>query len=543
MKVAIAQVNTTIGDFEGNESKIVDRIRWAESQGADLLVFPELTVCGYFPRDLLEKRSFIDANLKTVERIAKKTKRMAVSLGFVMPNEGKVGRPLFNTMGVLQNGKVRFIQNKTLLPEYDVFDEGRYFEPTTKHRVVKIGKVKVGLVACEDMWSEYKFFGRHLYKVDPIEMAVKEGAELIIGMSASPFTIVKQDIRRSLVCGAAKKFKVPIVYCNLVGGNDELVFDGRSFVVDARGRITHEAKAFEEDSFVVDIDKMKPLHKNVDYPVEEEIRGALVLGLRDYMAKCGFKKVVIGISGGIDSAVVAAIACEAIGAKNVMGVLMPSPFTSRASVDDAQKLISNLGMLACMFPIGDIYESYRRALGYSDDKKVTLVEENIQARIRGNILMAVSNREGALVLSTGNKSELSTGYCTLYGDMAGGFALISDVPKTMVFALAKHLNRDAELIPNEIIVKPPSAELKPNQKDTDSLPDYYELDPIISAYVEDRLGIEKIVAKGFSRGLVEKVIRMIDRNEYKRRQAAPGVKITSKAFGTGRRLPIARKYF
>lgn len=542
MKIAVAQINTVIGDFEGNALKIFDRMAWAEKVGANLCVFPELSVCGYPPRDLLEKSDFIQRNLNTLNKIAKKTGKMAVVAGFVSVNDRPTGRALFNSAGILRQGKVEFVQHKTLLPEYDVFDEARHFEPAHDHDVWNMGNMKLGLSMCEDIWSLFEFGGRRIYKSDPIKDVVESGADVVINISASPFTLGKYQIRKALVSGAARRFDRPIVYCNLVGGNDELVFDGRSFVVDAKGRLVYQAANFKEDSFVVDLSNVVPIEAPDELSDEEEVRRALVLGLRDYMIKCGFDRVVIGLSGGIDSAVVAAIACEALGAKKVMGVMMPSPYSSPESIVDAEGLVKNLGMTSCLMPIDDIYECYRNVLGLnSKPLGVTVAEENLQARIRGNILMAISNKERALVLSTGNKSEISVGYCTLYGDMAGGMALISDIPKTMVYSLARHLNRGREIIPQTIIDKPPSAELKPGQIDQDSLPPYDVLDPIIRAYVEDRKGIDKLVELGHDRSIAERVVRLIDLNEYKRRQAAPGIKITSKAFGLGRRFPIAWK--
>jgi NAD+ synthase (glutamine-hydrolysing) len=541
MKIAVAQINTTIGDFEGNARKILDGLKWAESQGADLVAFPELAVCGYPPRDLLEKPTFVRRNLECVESIAQKTKKTAAVLGYVSTNETAEGRGLFNTAGILHEGKVKFVQHKTLLPSYDVFDEGRHFEPARKHGVCHIAGKKVALSLCEDMWSWHEFEGRRLYRHDPMERLIGAGAELILNLSASPFTLGKHAVRRQLVSAAAARFEVPVVFCNLVGGNDELVFDGRSMVADKQGRIVWEAKGFVEDSFVVDMERIKPAPPEQTPSEEEEVRRALVLGLRDYMRKCGFDKAVVGISGGIDSAVVAAIACEAIGDRKLMGVLLPSPYSSEESVQDAERLAANLGIVTCEVRIDDIYDVYRKALGFSEDREVSIAEENIQARIRGGILMAISNREGAIVISTGNKSELSVGYCTLYGDMAGGFALISDVLKTMVYALARHINKEREVIPRSILEKPPSAELKPDQMDQDALPPYEVLDPIIKAYIEEKQSAEAIVAMGFDREVVEQVVKMIDCNEYKRRQAPPGIKITPKAFGSGRRFPIAWK--
>jgi NAD+ synthetase len=543
MKIAIAQINTTIGDHAGNKEKILGGLAEAESRGAEVVVFPELSVTGYPPKDLLENADFVRRNLDAVEDIAKRATSTAVVLGFVSINTGAHGRPLFNSVGLLYGGEVKFVQHKTLLPEYDVFDEARHFEPAGMHGVHELKGKRVGLTACEDMWSRHSFGGRKLYHRDPMQLICKDGCDFVMSISASPFTIGKQDVRRGLIGDAAKKYRVPIVYCNLVGGNDELVFDGRSFVVDREGRVVFESAAFREDFSIVDLDKLSPLTRLASLDTEDEVISALELGLGDYMKKCGFKKAIVGLSGGIDSAVVAAIACRAIGPANVVGVLMPSPYTSQQSIDDAMSLATGLGMGTRLIPVTDIYESYRKTLGAcASGKGVSVAEENIQARIRGNILMALSNEEGALVLSTGNKSELSVGYCTLYGDMAGGFALISDIPKTLVYKIAKRLNKTRTAIPESIIVRPPTAELKPNQTDQDTLPPYDVLDAIISFYVEDKLPIEEVLRRGFDRVLVEKVVRMIEKNEYKRRQAAPGIKITSKAFGTGRRLPIARKF-
>ncbi|HPW45082.1 MAG TPA: NAD+ synthase [bacterium] len=541
MKIAAAQINTTIGDFDGNVRKIIENIRRAKRLSADLVLFPELSVCGYPPKDLLEKPAFVEANLRAVSEIASATRGIYAVIGFVSINEGLNGRPLFNSAGLLGDGAVKFVQHKTLLPEYDVFDEARYFEPASKQDIFKVAGVDVGLTACDDMWSLYSFGGRTLYRSDPARALANAGVRVILNLSASPFTIGKQLIRRELITKSAQTHGVDIVYCNMVGGNDELVFDGRSFACNSKGRIVHECAAFREDFFVLDTSADNPAFDLKDMCRDEEVLQVLTLGLADYMSKCGFRRAVIGLSGGVDSAVVAAVACRAIGSENVLGVMMPSIYSSQESVTDSEKLARNLGMKTSLQPIGNIYQSYREALGYSSHTDVSLVEENIQARIRGNILMAISNREGALLISTGNKSELSTGYCTLYGDMAGGFALISDLPKTYVYSLARHINKDSEVIPNAIIEKPPSAELKPGQRDQDSLPPYDQLDPIITAYIEERLSVREMVAKGFDKDLVHRIVDMIDRNEYKRRQAAPGIKITSKAFGSGRRLPIAKK--
>lgn len=541
MKIAVAQINTTVGDFSGNKRKVLSRLDMAEKAKADIVVFPELTVCGYPPRDLVEKPSFIQKNLECVEEIASKTTRTAVVIGYISINDAQTGRGLFNTAGLLYDGNVQFSQAKSLLPEYDVFDEARHFEPALTHRVQKFRDRKIGLSLCEDLWSAYDFGGRRLYPRDPMRLFANAGAEIMLNLSASPYTLKKQKVRQGLVCGAAKEFARPIVYCNLVGGNDELVFDGQSFVANARGQIIARGRAFREDLFVVDLDLPAAPIKADDMSDTEEIYEALLLGLKDYMRKCCFEKAVIGLSGGIDSSVVAAIACDAIGAKNVAAIMMPSKYTSKKSRDDASAMVRNLKMRSMTVPIDRIYESYRNALGQRDSRTVTLTEENLQARIRGNILMAISNKEGALVLSTGNKSELSVGYCTLYGDMAGGLAVISDVPKTMVYKIARFINRKRELIPASVLTKAPTAELKPDQTDQDILPPYEVLDEILKAYIEDHLSAPSIVAMNYDRKVVEDVIRRVDTNEYKRRQSPPGLKVTSKAFGTGRRFPIAWK--
>lgn len=541
MKILLCQINTKVGDFSLNKSKILGGLEAAKKTGADIAVFPELSICGYPPRDLLEKPSFIRQNLKALDEIARHADGIMAVVGFVSKNESGHGRPLHNSIAILRDKKIFCVQHKTLLPQYDVFDEARHFEPADDHHIVEFDGKKIGFTACEDMWSIFDFEGRKLYHHDPSKVLVHKGAEMIISVSASPYSIEKQKTRIELISNTAKKYAVPIFYCNSVGGNDELVFDGRSFAVDKNGDLCAQALAFEEDMLLIDTENLEK--KDVqEISVEEEIKKALCLGLRDYMDKCGFKKAVIGISGGIDSALVAAIAAETVGPENITGVMMPSRFTSEQSNVDAKKLIANLNINSMTVPIDEIYKVYRTSLGIEDLKEVSLVEENLQARIRGNILMALSNKENTLVLSTGNKSEISVGYCTLYGDMVGGFAVISDLLKTRVYDLSKYFNRSSELIPASIIKRAPSAELKPDQKDEDSLPPYDVLDAIIRAYIEKRLDIDEIVKKGFDRQQAQEVIRLIDNNEYKRRQAAPGIKISSKAFGSGRRLPIACKY-
>ncbi|MBI4212384.1 MAG: NAD+ synthase [Deltaproteobacteria bacterium] len=540
MKIAILQINTTVGDFKGNEKKILDGISWAEGQGAEMAIFPELAICGYPPRDLLERPSFIDRNIETLERIAARVTGIAAVIGFVSRNPYAVGRGLYNSAAIVHDGRVQFVQHKSLLPEYDVFDEARYFEPAHAQGVHTYKGLNIGLSICEDMWSAYLVGGRRIYQRDPIEQCVREGADVLINISASPFSLQKKNIRTSIVQEAAKRFHRPVIYCNLVGGNDELVFDGHSLAFDRQGFPLHEGKSFEEDRFVVDLALPSHSKLRTSSPDIFDVERALTLGLRDYMQKCGFERAVIGLSGGIDSAVVAAIAAKALGPKRVTGILMSSPYTSKQSVSDALELAKRLKIKTEIHTISSLYRAYRKTLAYTS-KRISQAEENIQARIRGNILMAISNSTGAIVLSTGNKSELSVGYCTLYGDMAGGLAVISDLPKTMVYELARWMNREKEVIPSEIIDRPPTAELKPNQTDQDILPPYPVLDQILKAYIEDHKSRQEIVDMGFGRLVVDDVLRRVDRNEYKRRQAAPGLKVTWKAFGIGRRFPIAWK--
>lgn len=541
MKVAVCQINTTVGDFTGNFEKIARGLSQAHGQGADLAIFPELALCGYPPKDLLDKPYFVKENMEWAGRVAALTQETCGCIfGYASANPGR-GRLQFNMAAFAAGGQIQFEQAKTLLPNYDVFDEQRHFEAAKEQKVFAHQGIPFGLTVCEDLWFYFDFAGRGLYHFDPIVNFRSGGAKLLFNLSASPFSLGKHSLRRKLVIDTAKRHGLSVIFCNLVGGNDDLVFDGRSLVVDAQGRLVYEAKAFEEDFFITDTEVFSPIPPP-SRSAEEELFHALVLGLRDYTRKCHFEKVVVGLSGGIDSAVTAALAVAALGAKNVSGVAMPGPYSSEASLSDAKVLVENLAMDLRIVPINSVYQHYLETLGLKLEQTVPVAVENIQARIRGNILMAASNEGGALVLSTGNKSELAVGYCTLYGDLAGGLALISDVPKTLVYKLANFLNREGEVIPRAIIEKAPTAELKPNQKDEDTLPPYETLDAILKAYIEDHASLEEIVNQGFNAKVVEEVILRVDRNEYKRRQAPPGIKVTSKAFGTGRRFPIAWKY-
>ena len=553
MRIALAQINPTVGDIESNARKIVEFAARATAGGANVVVFPELSVTGYPAKDLLLKPGFIDDNLRAVGTIAARVGRgVDVLVGYAERNADPVGRPLHNAVAVLRDGQVKSRHFKTLLPTYDVFDESRYFEPGPRgdrNQLVRIGEVDVGLSICEDLWNDEKLIARRLYRDNPIEDLSAAGARVMINASASPFVVGKNDFRLQLFGAQAKRFARPLIVVNQVGGNDELVFDGNSVAFDAEGRVIVQAKDFEEDLVLIDVDgtgatRHAPAQRRDSSPIEE-IYKALILGLRDYVNKCGFKSVVLGLSGGIDSALTAALAVAALGAERVVGVAMPSRFSSQHSVDDARQLAHNLGVAFHVVPIESVHDAYETTLApVFAGRAPDVTEENLQARIRGAILMAFSNKFGHLLLSTGNKSELAVGYCTLYGDMAGGLALISDVPKTSVWEMSRWINARAgrELIPRSSIEKVPSAELRPNQTDQDSLPPYEVLDEIIERYVEDERSASEIIADGFDAATVRRVIKLIDRSEYKRRQAAPGIKVTSRAFGFGRRMPIAQNY-
>ena len=569
MRIALAQINPTVGDITHNAEKIVRFAADARRQGARLVVFPELSVTGYPPKDLLLKAGFVEDNLRAVREIAAKIPPdVEAVVGYADRNEQPVGRPLHNAVAVLRGGKVVSRHFKTLLPTYDVFDESRYFEPgpvSETENLVEIGdppaKVTAGLTIGEDRWNDEKLIPRRLYHQNPIADLHAAGAELLINASASPFVVGKHDFRIRLFGAQVKHFGRPLVYVNQVGGNDELVFDGNSCAFDRGGNLIANAKDFEEDLLVVDLptahhgpsrgrvtiddSHLGDLRLHAFSSGVESIHNALVLGLRDYVRKCGFKTVVLGLSGGIDSALTAALAVEALGKDKVVGVAMPSRFSSDHSVNDARELAENLGIEFHLIPIKSIHDEYERTLAPAfAGRERDVTEENLQARVRGALLMAFSNKFNHLLLTTGNKSEVAVGYCTLYGDMCGGLGVISDVPKTTVYALSEFVNRKAgrDVIPRNTITKPPSAELRPDQTDQDSLPPYDVLDAILFRYVEEEKSAAQIIGEGYDPATVTRVVKLIDRSEYKRRQAPPGLKVTSRAFGFGRRMPIAQNY-
>ena len=572
LRIGLCQINTTVGDIEGNTKKILDYISKGKKVGADLLVFPEMAVTGYPPEDLLLMPKFIEANLRAVNKITKATTSITAIVGFVH-KDGDI----FNSAALLHNGKMIDVYSKTYLPNYGVFDEDRYFQVGKENFIFTLKSTPIGLSICEDLW----------YPGDPIRtQALYGGAELIVNISSSPYHAGKSTFREKMISTRASDNSAIVAYCNLVGGQDELVFDGGSLVIDQRGELIVRGKQFEEDLVLADLDmeavfrmrlhdprirrerfseeekglrkiglpaqihsakKWPPIPKRDQKPLDRlaEIYTALVLGTGDYIRKNGFQRVLIGLSGGIDSALTAAVAVDALGKQGVVGVAMPSQYSSKESLDDAKLLAKNLGIRFLTIPITEIFQAYLKTLSPSfKGLKPDVTEENIQARIRGNILMALSNKWGWLVLTTGNKSEMSVGYCTLYGDMAGGYAVLKDVPKTLVYELTKLKNKKEKrnIIPKRVFIKPPSAELRPNQKDEDSLPPYPVLDPILQAYVEEDKGVEDIAKMGFKERLIKEVIQMVDRNEYKRRQSPPGVKITHRALGKDRRLPVTNKY-
>jgi NAD+ synthase/NAD+ synthase (glutamine-hydrolysing) len=545
MKIALLQVNPTVGDLAGNARRILDALRQAADRGADLAATPELALVGYLPRDLLLSAGFVRQSWEALETLARDAGDLPpVLVGLPEPNPSDEGRPLFNSAALLRGGRVDLRFRKALLPTYDVFDEDRYFEPFHGAQVLDIGGHRIGISICEDIWNDRDFWKRRRYHHDPIEELTSAGANVVVNMSASPFTAGKHRRREEMLSSMALKHRLPIAYVNQFGGNDDLVFDGRSCMVNADGAIFARGRSFEADVVVCDIDDPRPIAPASDLGVESEIWRALVLGTRDYAGKCGFSSAVLGLSGGIDSALTAAIAAEALGASRVLGVLMPSPYSSQGSLDDAHELARNLCIETMTLPIEPLMRAFDSTLHAQLGADLPgVAQENIQARIRGNLLMALSNTRGALLLTTGNKSELSVGYCTLYGDMSGGLAVIADVPKTMVYRVSRWRNESAgrPVIPEATLTKAPSAELRPNQTDQDSLPPYDVLDDILQRHVERHQPADEIVAAGFDRATVERVLRLVRVAEFKRKQAAPGLKVTDRAFGTGWRMPIAAR--
>ena len=539
MKIGFAQTNPTVGDVSGNFEKIVGAYQRLAERGAELVLTPELAITGYPPQDLVFKSRFVPQNLEVLDKLQARLGKAALLVGYVERNQGR-GKPFHNAAALLQAGAPMQKTFKSLLPTYDVFDEDRYFEPGCNSAPLMLGTKKIGVTICEDIWTEH-YLPRPFYDVEPVRALVEQGAEIILNLSASPFSLNKPAVRHEMVSALAQAHQRAIFYCNAVGGNDQLVFDGNSIAVNSNGELIAQLPGFQTAEQIIEAEMPAIEFRQPERSVD--LFAALSLGVRDYLAKCGFKSAVLGLSGGIDSAVVAAIAVEALGAENVVGVSMPSPYSSRGSIDDALALAKSLGIKCFEVPIGNAFDAFKGQFaeifaGLPEDT----TEENMQARLRGMILMSLSNKFGHIVLSTGNKSELAVGYCTIYGDMAGGLAVISDVPKTMVYELARWMNRDREIIPRSTIEKPPSAELRPGQKDQDTLPPYDVLDEILRLYVEENLSARDIIAHGFDEKTVRWVQRRVDINEYKREQAAPGIKVTSRAFGVGRRMPIAQRY-
>ncbi len=559
MKIAITQINPIIGDLENNAQNIYKSAKIAVEKNARLLLTPELSLCGYPPKDLLLNSSFIQNSWKELQQLAEKfPPQLAVLVGTITENSQaniKGEKPLFNSIALLENGEIKHIFHKRLLPTYDVFDEARYFEPGKQKNWFQLSSndgeyepVKIGVTVCEDLWNDEEFWGKRNYENNPIQDLVKDGVDLVVNLSASPYSIGKQKVREAMLKHSTERYNIPIIYTNQVGGNDDLIFDGNSFAVDKKGNVVLRFQGFQTAIEIVEYNQsIKDLQSSyiADFleTEEEEIWSALVLGLKDYAQKCGFYKAILGLSGGIDSSLVAAIAAEALGAENILGILMPSPYSSSHSISDAEALVNNLGINSYTLPISDVMKAYDLLLEpLFTGTEFGVAEENLQSRIRGNLLMAIANKFGHLLLSTGNKSEMAVGYCTLYGDMNGGLAVISDVPKTRVFALCRWLNRHQEFIPHNVLIKPPSAELKPDQMDQDSLPSYEILDDILDRLIHHHQSIKQIQAAGFDYDVICKVVKLVTRAEFKRKQAPPGLKVTDRAFGTGWRMPIASRY-
>jgi NAD+ synthase/NAD+ synthase (glutamine-hydrolysing) len=552
MRIALAQINNTIGDLRTNASKILDYATRAERAGAELVAFPELALTGYPPRDLVEKRSFLDRTAEALHGIIAESAKLNIAMivGYVAHSPESAAIKAQNAAAVIEKGKLLLDQRKILLPTYDVFDEARYFQPGEHQEVITVKGTRIALAICEDFWNDKQFWERRRYGRDPIEELVTQGADVLLSINASPWNIGKRAQRFAIFESLAKRFELPMVYVHMVGGNDQLVFDGTSFAMTADGQLAAKAKSFQEDLIIFDSTTGLGDNHDNNLDLENAAFDALVLGTRDYIRKCGFHSVIVGLSGGIDSALVAAIAAEAVGKQNVLGVGMPGPYSSEHSLTDAECLAHRLGIRFEVVPIQLGYEAMIQTLApLFEQRQPDATEENLQSRLRGMTLMALSNKFGSLVLTTGNKSEIAVGYCTLYGDMCGGLAVISDVPKTMVYRLARIANARYQRrgllppIPENTFTKPPSAELRPDQKDTDSLPEYEILDKILSGYIEHYQSVNEIAAaNGLPEDLVRDIIRKVDRNEYKRQQAAPGLRLTAKAFGVGRRFPIAHRF-
>ena len=543
MRVGLLQINPTAGDIDGNSALIIRAAQKAQSLGADLAVTPELSLMGYLPRDLLMNQGFVRRSCQALGRIATELATSPpILVGVATPNPAEMGRPLFNSAVLLKEGTVGPMFHKSLLPTYDVFDEDRYFEPAREPQVMALNNWQLGVSICEDMWNDRDFWQRQRYHADPVEILAVAGSHAILNLSASPFVAGKQLLREKMLGHIAQKHQMPVIYVNQVGGNDDLVFDGRSCAFDCYGRLIGRARGFAEDVLVVDLEESEGSIAADDFTPEAEIWNALVLGVRDYVRKTGFSSVVLGLSGGIDSALTAAIAADAVGKDQVLCVLMPSSYSSRGSIDDSLELARNLGVRTLTLPIEGIVQTYDGVLEDAfRGRAADVTEENIQSRIRGNLLMALSNKYGSLLLTTGNKSEMSVGYCTLYGDMNGGLAVIADLPKMMVYRVARWRNQCKPDIPEAILTKAPSAELRPEQTDQDSLPPYDLLDEILERHVEQCHSADEIIAQGYDPQIVRQVLRLVKNAEFKRKQAAPGLKVTSRAFGTGWRMPIVRR--
>ena len=542
MRVAMAQINPTVGDLQGNLHLIRQAIERGEEASVQLVILSELCISGYPPKDLLERPAFVRHCREALEDLAGGVKNTAALVGYPEENTGPTGKPVFNSSALLHQGKIVARVRKTLLPTYDIFDENRYFEPVRESTPVDFCGGKLGLTICEDIWNDHDFWPKHLYSSDPVTGLIKKGAQVVLNISSSPYDLGKEDLRLRMLRSLVAKHRVPLIYVNQVGGNDELIFDGNSVALSADGALLARGKPFQDDFLIVDTDSGKSLQW-VEAPLMERLYQALVLGTRDYARKCGFRRAVVGLSGGIDSTVTACLAVEALGKENVLGVSMPSRYSSEGSVADARAVAENLGIEFRVIPIEGPFGAYLETLApVFQGREEDVTEENIQARIRGNLLMAISNKFGHLLLSTGNKSELAVGYCTLYGDMAGGLAVIADVPKTRVYELARYINESRPLIPESVLTKAPSAELRPNQTDQDTLPPYEVLDPILEGYIEDGHELEELAAQGYDRDLVKEIVRRVDANEYKRYQAPPALKVTPRAFGSGWRMPIARSH-